>query len=77
MMAEPKWEDLDKKEKQLCSEQNIKPEDYLTLKRKIIELQVKNKAITLAIVTEKGKEIKHFRDKIPVIYDFWVKTNLI
>lgn len=36
-MAEPKWEELDSKEKQLCSDNNIKPEDYLNLKKKIIE----------------------------------------
>jgi len=37
LMAEPKWEELDKKEKQLCVDHNIKPEEYITLKKKIIE----------------------------------------
>ena len=26
---------------------------------------------------EKGKEIKNFREKVPPIYEFWVKANFI
>jgi hypothetical protein len=37
----------------------------------------KNKAITENMVKEKGKDLKNIRDKVPVIYDFWVKTNMI
>jgi hypothetical protein len=33
MMTYPGWEKLDNKEKDLCSENNIKPEDYLSLKK--------------------------------------------
>jgi len=36
-MAEPRWEQLDNKEKNLCSEINLKPDDYLNLKQKIID----------------------------------------
>lgn len=37
MIAEPRWEELENKEKKFCSENSIKPEDYLYLKKKIIE----------------------------------------
>ena len=37
----------------------------------------KNRAITEAFVKEKGKDIKSIREKIPLIYDFWVKSNMI
>jgi len=42
----------------------------------LIEL-AKNKAITESLVRDKGKDLKNIRDKVPVIYDFWVKTNMI
>ena len=76
-MIQPGWDELDNKEKDLCIENNIRPEDYLQLKKQIVIEHAKNRAITEAFVKEKGKELKNVRDKVPTIYDFWVKTNII
>jgi hypothetical protein len=46
MMADPYWGELDSKEKALCADFNIKPEDYINLKKKIFEERAKNKKIT-------------------------------
>ena len=46
MMADPYWGELDNKEKSLCSDLNIKPEDYVNLKRRMFEERAKNKKIT-------------------------------
>lgn len=60
----------------MCGEQLQTRRLHLTKKKIIIE-HSKNKAITEAFVKETGKDIRNIREKIPVIYDFWVKTNLI
>ena len=77
MMAEPKWDELDQKEKELCSKMNLKPADYLNLKVKVFEEKAKNKAITQSKMNEYGRDIRAIKEKIPNIYEFWVKTNFI
>lgn len=37
----------------------------------------KNKAITEAWVKEKGSQMKNVREKVPVIFDFFVKCNIV
>ena len=37
----------------------------------------KNKAISEAWIREKGNSVKNVRDKVPVLFDFFVKCNLI
>lgn len=71
------WEELDKKEKELCQEHNLKPEDYLQLKKSIQLELYRNKSLSETMIKEKGKEIKNVREKVPAIYEFWVRTNLI
>jgi hypothetical protein len=29
------------------------------------------------MINEKGKDLKTVKEKVPIIYDFWVKTNFI
>ena len=77
MMARVDWEGLDNKEKDLCSENDIEPQDYLLLKRQIALEATKNRAITTSMMADRSKEMRTLRDKVPVIYDFWVKFNLI
>ena len=77
MMTFPGWEKLDNKEKDLCSDNNFKPEEYLNLKKLIQQEIIKNKAITNALLKEKSKDYKSITDKIPAIYDFFVKINII
>ena len=55
----------------------MKPDDYLALKTKIITEKAKNKAISEALIKEKGKDLKNLREKVPILYEFWVKSNLI
>ena len=76
-MAEPRWEQLDNKEKTLCAEINLKPDDYLNLKHKIIDQQVRNKAMTMNMLKDRAKEFKNITDKLAPIYDFWVKAKFI
>lgn len=76
-IAENGWGELDAKEKSFCSKNSIKPEEYTALKKHIIYEQTKNKAITEALLAEKGKEFKGLRDKMPLLMDYWVKSRLI
>lgn len=57
VMAEPDYEKLDNKEKQLCSELALLPNDYLQLKQLIGTEKAKNKAISQSFVGEKAKDI--------------------
>lgn len=77
MNTEPGWTDLDRKEKTLCHENGIKPKDYLMLKKKIVEEQEKNKAISKEMLSEKGKDIKGVKDKLPTIFDFWIRSSFL
>lgn len=76
-MADPYWGELDNKEKSLCSDLNIKPEDYVNLKRRMFEERAKNKKITQELLQSTGKDFRSLKDRIPNVYDFWVKTRTI
>jgi hypothetical protein len=77
MMTYPGWDKLDNKEKDLCGENNIKPEDYYAMKKYIQTEIAKNKAITEALLKEKSKEFKSIKDKFLTVYDFFVRINLV
>lgn len=77
MMADPYWAELDNKEKSLCADLNIKPEDYVNLKKKMFEERAKNKKITEQLLANSGKDFKSLKERIPNVFDFWVKTKLI
>ena len=76
-MMQPGWAELDNKEKDLCQYNNLKPDEYLSLKKQLQIEFGKNKTITENMIKEKGKDLRNIRDKVPVIYEFWVKTNFI
>ena len=76
-MASPLWDKLENKEKELCLDNEIEPEEYIQLKQMIQIEATKNKAINQQLVKDKSKEYQTVREKIPLIYDFWVNVNLI
>ena len=77
MMAHRGWDKLENKEKDLCSEHDIEPEDYLQLKQVIQIEATKNKAIHQQLVKDKCKDYQSVKEKIPQLYDFWLKVNFI
>ena len=75
MMLQPGYSNLDQKEQDLCNENKIPPEEYLALKKAIAIEASKNKAITEALIKEKGNQYKQLREKVPLVYEFWAKCN--
>lgn len=73
-MADPYWGELDYKEKSFCSDLGIQPEDYVNLKRKMFEERAKNKKLTQELIQSMGKDFRSMKDKLPKVFDFWVKT---
>jgi hypothetical protein len=55
----------------------ITPSEYLQFKKAITFEVIKNKAITESHIKEKMPEFKTVRDKVPALFDFWVKVNVI
>lgn len=76
-MTYSNWEMLDNKEKDLCLENNIKPDDYLSLKKQIVIEVARNKAVTESWMKDKSNNLKNVREKVPVLFDFFVRCNLI
>ena len=79
--ADEKWNSLSKKEKQFCSEFNIKPTSYCTLKRQIQFEVAKNRKITnqfLETLQTRNRNVPMTtRNQIPAIYEFMVSANII
>ena len=76
-MILPEYDKLDTKEKELVSRIGLQPQDYLTLKKKIIMEAAKNKSINEGFIREKLPEFKNVKEKIPLLYEFWVKVRVI
>ncbi len=73
----PQFDQLDTKEKQFISTIGITPSEYLNFKKAIMFEAIKNKAITENHIKDKMAEFKAVRDKVPALFDFWVKVNVI
>lgn len=77
LMVEPGWGDLDVKERRFCTDANMKPDDYLAIKKQLLVENMRTKAVTEALIKEKGRDIKGIKEKAPLIFDFFVQSKLI
>lgn len=76
-MVEPGWGDLDVKERRFITDANLKPEDYLAIKKQLLAENMKNKVVSEALIKEKGRDIKSIKEKAPLIFDFFIQSKLI
>lgn len=77
MSTDKSWMDLDQRERVFCTDNSLKPDEYLKIKRQIVVENAKNIAITQSFVKEKSKALRDFRDKVPLLFDFWVTVGVI
>ena len=77
--SDDKWKSLNKKEKQFCTEFNLKPTSYCHLKSQIHMEVAKNRKITeqfLASLQKKNGIAQQIKNQIPAIYEFMVNANI-
>jgi len=77
LYASPKFSLLDQKEKDFCQRISMTPNDYLNLKSLILLEVAKNKNVTETYIKEKMPEFKNLREKVPLLFEFWVKIHAI